>query len=75
MREMLNYEYERLQFYDRVEREAEWRTSLKVGDYLDACSKYKTPLSPSYHYIQGWTRAKVLDADEHTLTVGFIGRL
>ena len=48
--------------------------SLKPGDYIDALAKYKTPSSNNYHFIQGWARARVLDADENSLTVGFLGR-
>ena len=51
MREMLNYETDKCSVYDRIEREVAWRESLKIGDELDAISKYKTPHSTSYHYI------------------------
>ena len=51
MREILNYEADRSQIYDRIEQEVEWRLNLKIGDELDALSRYKTPLSSSYHYI------------------------
>ena len=35
MRETLNYETEK-KTYERIASEAEWRMSLKEGDYLDA---------------------------------------
>ena len=74
MRENLNFESDK-KIYARIEREAPWRTSLNVGDYLDALSQYKTPSSNSYHFILGWTPAKVLAVeDDNTLIIGFLGR-
>ena len=74
MRESLNFEAERMTVHSRIEKEAEWRMSLSPGDYIDAMAKYKTPTSNNYHFIQGWARAKVLEADENTVTIGFLGR-
>jgi len=42
MRENLNFESDK-KVYARIANEAPWRTSLNVGDYLDALSQYKTP--------------------------------
>ena len=44
MREALNYEAEK-KVYERIASEAQWRMSLKEGDYLDALGQYKTPMS------------------------------
>lgn len=67
LREALNFEADRVTTYDRIQREANWRNSLKTGDYLDAVAKYKTPQSNSsstnnYNYITGWARGVVLES-------------
>ena len=72
--ESINFEAERRAFYTRIESESHWRQNLNVGDDLDAMSRYKTPSSTQYHFIRGWAKAKVLAADEATVTVGFLGR-
>lgn len=74
LREALKLEADRVTTYDRIQREADWRNNLKTGDYLDALAKYKTPMSNSYHYITGWARAVVLESQENSLVLGFLGR-
>ena len=58
----------------RVSREAEWRISLKAGDYVDCISHWMTPNSNSHHYIKGWSVGKILKVDRDNFLVSFIGR-
>ena len=73
MRESLNFESDN-KIYARISAEAEWRTGLSVGDYIDALAQYKTPSSNQYHFILGWAHAKVLEVDDNYLHIGFLGR-
>ena len=47
---------------------------MKVDDYLDAISHYKTPNSGICQYVSGWCKAKVVVADNDILLLQFIGR-
>lgn len=67
-------------FLSKHQGSQEWRTSLKVGDQLDAVASFLTPNSHkvigsiNVQSIDGWTPGKVIQVDdENHLLIGFVG--